>query len=106
MSKITGIKKAVGRYQSIKIKPWYMPKFYGVIMIDIETSEVWCNIFLDSNTWKHYVKKSIRCINRSDEWNLSGYSDVNMKNIKRVADEMVKNYENAPDGYPAERGTK
>ena len=58
--KIKGIKKAIGER-----KDW-LRRGYGhiaKIMIDLESGYVWCDCFLDGNSWAEYPEESVECIN-------------------------------------------
>jgi hypothetical protein len=90
MTKITGIKKAVGEYQRANAGGYYSAR-YGVMMLDRSTGEVWCDEFfsLGHNSWKVYHDAAI--INLGREIVENG-EPVNMKTVKEYADRMCGEY--------------
>ena len=54
--KITGIKKAIGDYNSWSRMDW---RHTANIMLDKSTGEVWTDCFIDCNTWKEYHSDDI-----------------------------------------------
>ena len=88
--KLYGVKKAVGLYQSIQVKPWYMPQWSGNIMVDTDSGEVWCDIFDNKNSWKEYNDKAIKSITNSEYRFQLGYTDVNMKNVRKIAKIIIE----------------
>ena len=54
--KITGIKKAIGDYNSWLRMDW---RHTANIMLDKSTGEVWTDCFIDCNTWKEYHSDDI-----------------------------------------------
>lgn len=60
MKKITGLKKAVGDYQSANAEGYYSPR-YGSLMYDKEDGNLWTDEFysLGHNEWKVYHSDTI-----------------------------------------------
>lgn len=58
--KVKGIKKAVGERND-----WLMRSrgHIAKIMMDIESGHVWCDCFLDGNSWVEYPEESVECVN-------------------------------------------
>lgn len=87
MTRIKGIKKAVGTFNRANAGGAYSPR-YGVLMLDKEAGEVWTDEFysMGRNSWKEYQDENII--------NLSGYMaqqeiPVNMENVRTVAESLV-----------------
>lgn len=85
MMKLTGIKKAVGDYQR-----WLDGDLRrnATIMIDVSTGEIWCDTFIDINSWKEYHDDSIHDLKYFMLEH--GVNRINMKNIKEYALRMIE----------------
>ena len=90
MTKITGIKKAVGEYKRANEGGYYSAS-YGILMLDRSTGEVWCDYFcsLGHNEWKVYHDAAIIDLGREIEQ--SGDS-VSMKTVREYAERMCGEY--------------
>ncbi len=78
MMKLKGIKKAVGDFNN-----W---QGHAEIMMNVETGEIWCDIFASGNEWKQYhsdtifkVTSKVRMDERDDR--------VTMKEIRQLIEE-------------------
>lgn len=87
MTKVKGIKKAVGDYNRANKGGVYSPR-YGYIMLDRASGDVWTDEFysLGHGDWKQYHSPHIV--------NLSGYMaergiSVNMANVREVAERLL-----------------
>lgn len=87
MTKVKGVKKAIGDYNRANKGGVYSPR-YGYIMLDRESGEVWTDEFysLGRNEWKQYHSPHVV--------NLSGYMaergiSVNMTNVREVAEGLL-----------------
>lgn len=87
MTKVKGIKKAVGDYNRANKGGVYSPR-YGYIMLDRESGEVWTDEFysLGHGSWKQYHSNNVI--------NLSRYMTereiaINMANVREVAERLL-----------------
>lgn len=85
---IIGIKPAVGIYEEIERKAKKDLAWYGAIMFDVLTGEVWCDEFYDIShtSYKNYKGQGI--INLSRIILLNG-EKVTMKTVKEYANAMI-----------------
>ena len=93
MTKITGIKKAVGEYKIANAGGYYSAS-YGILMLHRSTGEVWCDYFysLGHNSWKEYRDEAIINLGREIEEN---GEPVTMKTVKKYAERMCGEYINS-----------
>lgn len=90
MTKITGIKKAVGEYNRANAGGYYSAS-YGNLMLDRSTGEVWCDYFysLGHNEWKQYHDPAIIDLGRE----ITEQGDtVSMKTVRAYAERMCGEY--------------
>ena len=79
--KITGIKKAIGDYNSWLRMDW---RHTANIMLDKSTGEVWTDCFIDCNTWKEYHSEDV--ISLSDYIRLRTDKPFTMQLLKEYAE--------------------
>ena len=93
MVKLRGLKKAVGDYQRANSYGYYSP-WYGVLMLDRSTGELWTDEFysLGHNEWKVYYDGDIidPDIITLVSW---GHTDVTMAYVKVLAIAEIAEYE-------------
>ena len=60
MTKIKGLKKAIGEYKTANKGGYYDP-YYGKLMFDKSTGKIWCDEFVSigHNDWKEYHDSDI-----------------------------------------------
>jgi hypothetical protein len=86
--KITGVKRAVGRYREYN-GDGYLSPWYGVMMLDRSTGEVWTDSFysLGHNEWKEYHDPAIITLFSS-----ASPDEVTMRRVKAVALGLCEKY--------------
>lgn len=82
--KITGVKKAVGTYKRANSGGPYHDN-YGVIRVDRNTGEVWCDEYASSNSWTVYNDKAIADV-------CTYPKPVNMENVRTTAERMCREW--------------
>jgi len=83
MTKLIGIKKAVGDYNN-----W---QGHAEIMIDTETGEIWCNVYASGNEWTTYEVKTVkRLIYKATVSMWERDNKTSMREINEKAEEMMK----------------
>lgn len=89
--KITGIKKAVGTFNRANVDGYYS-NFYGYLMLDRSTGEVWTDTFysLGRNEWEKYHDPAI--INLGEIITCFYEKPVNMKTVKETAEKLCDEY--------------
>jgi len=86
--KLTGIKAAVGEYQSCQPKTGRMPSLYVSIMIDMGTGRVWADTFSDCNSWNQYKDKNVRSV--LSHYYFEQFDTVTMKTVKETCANMLE----------------
>lgn len=83
MTKLTGIKKAVGEYNN-----W---QGHAEIMLDKESGKVWCDVFASGQEWKNYHDENVvRLLTKAINSMWERDDTTSMREINEKAKESMK----------------
>lgn len=85
--KIKGLKKAIGEYQKSNTGD-----FYGRLMFDTSTGEIWCDVFCDYTHQTKKVYHSPAIVDILELMNDAYYGEDFVVNMRTVKDFIIKKY--------------